>query len=71
MTTIAINRQRMDFGKFIAAVIVAFLFVGLLTFSATRTMQVNLGQTTLNPCKTCTKCACPRLQGSISCGCPR
>ncbi len=69
MTAIAI-RQRNDIGKFVLALILAFIFVGLLTFSAARTAST-LGQTGLNPCKTCGKCACPRLQGSISCGCPR
>jgi hypothetical protein len=70
VSTIAI-RQSNDFLKFIAASVVALLFVALLMRSAARTAPIGVNDVPLKPCSTCAKCACPKILGSVSCGCPR
>lgn len=70
MSTIAI-RQSHDIGKFIVAGLIALLFVALLMMSAARTTRIGVNDVPLKPCSTCAACACPKILGSISCGCPR
>ena len=54
--------------------ILAVLFFVLALVSASRVLVTAHGvtQTGIVPCKTCGgKCACPKLLGSFTCGCPR
>lgn len=65
-------RLRFDFGKFI----IAFLLMALLTtlifaFGRRAAVAPGASDVPLKPCSTCASCKCPKLLGSISCGCPR
>lgn len=69
MTAIAL-KLKPDFRKFLTILLVAFLAFALGgVFHALLTRQATVP---LNPCSTCAQsCACPRLSGSIRCGCPK
>ncbi len=71
MTTAAIRRAPWSDGFFRVLVILTLAFFALLSYAtnpASRTAQ----EVPLKPCKQCTAgCPCPRLSGSIRCGCPQ
>lgn len=69
MTAIAI---KFDFRK----QFLIMIFVALLAFALGAIFTSLLANPSpgvpLNPCKTCgSTCGCPRLSGSIRCGCPQ
>lgn len=68
MTAIAI--KPFDYRKLFILIFAALLIFGLgAIFSS---VFMNGPSVPLNPCKTCgSACGCPRMSGSIRCGCPQ
>lgn len=68
MTAIAL---RFDFRKqILIMLVVALLAFALGTIFSS--LLMSRPAVPLNPCKTCGQsCGCPRLSGSIRCGCPQ
>jgi len=71
MTAIALKLQG-DFRKLILVLLtIALLAFGLGVIFSSLLMRGASG-VPLNPCKTCgSACGCPRMSGSIRCGCPQ
>jgi hypothetical protein len=69
MTAIALKPFQADFRK----LILVMLMIALLAFGLGVIFSSLLMKTSgvpLNPCKTCgSACGCPRMSGSIRCGC--
>lgn len=72
MTAIALKTFQMDLRKLILVLLtIALLAFGLGAIFTSLVLKGSSG-VPLNPCKTCgSACGCPRLSGSIRCGCPQ
>jgi hypothetical protein len=69
MTTAAIRRAPWGDAFFRILMILTLAFFALLGY-ATNITHRNVQEVPLKPCKQCTPgCPCPRLSGSIRCGC--
>lgn len=71
MSAIAI-RFKSDFRKIALALLTLVFLAMFLSFALPRMAAMRgVSEVPLKPCQSCATCLCPRLQGSISCGCPR
>jgi hypothetical protein len=71
MSEAAIKKPSMD-ATFKILILITLLFILLLGYAASYVKSVQPQPVPLNPCRTCSNgCPCPRMAGTVRCGCPQ
>jgi hypothetical protein len=71
MTTIAATSPSPNKAFLVVLVLLSVFFFGILGVTSYLISTRQIAEVPLKPCRRCTAgCPCPRLSGSIRCGCP-